>query len=244
MTEKITKDNHIPLYLQVISRIMDEIRNGNWVAGKRLPSEKELCQRWGVSLITVRSALKELNDEGIIYTIQGKGSYVSAMQNQKHDLKFHQLRSFTEEMAIENKNAGAILLSEKVLKATAEDMLLFGLSDNDKVYVVKRVRTVNDFPTHISVHRIPQMIVAKFDEADFSKSIYKLFEKAGMNITRGTEEISAILPRSSDAEILGISTSQPVIESVSIASCQNQPVMITKSLINSNRIKIKLDLLP
>lgn len=244
MTVKITKDNHIPLYLQVISRIMDEIRSGGWSAGAKLPSEKELCKKWGVSLITVRSALKELNDEGVIYKIQGKGSYVSGLQNQKHDLKFHQLRSFTEEMAIENKSAGAILLNERVIKASAEDILLFGLTENEKVCVIKRVRTVNDYPTHISVHRIPYVIVKKFDNPDFSKSIYKLFEVAGMNITKGTEEISAVLPSSSEAEILGISTNQPVIESVSVASCQNQPVMITKSLINSHRIKIKLDLLP
>lgn len=244
MTKKITKENHIPLYLQVITMIMDEIRMGNWVEGSKLPTEKELCNQFGVSLITIRSALKELNSEGVIFKIQGKGSYISNNQSQKYDLKFHQLRSFTEEMAQENKNAGAILLSEKLSQASAEDILMFKLDVEDLIRVVKRVRTVDGLPTHISTHRIPQKIVQRFTDVDFTHSIYKLFEKAGMSITKGTEEISAIIPRASEAEVLGINTKQPVIESISIASCNGLPVMMTRSLINSNRLKIKLDLVP
>jgi len=241
---KINKDNHIPLYLQTTSAIMNEIRSGNWVQGNKLPSEKELCLKYGVSMITIRNALKELNQEGVIYKIQGKGSFVAKHYELKHDLRFQYLKSFTEEMSHNNKSAGAILISTKHEMATAEDILLFDIEENSFIQVIKRVRTVNNSPTHISTHRIPIDLYKKLGDFDLTGSIYNAFELAGLKIKDGTEEIAAIMPSPSDAEILGINAKQPVIESVSVVSSDIRTVMHTRSVINHNRLKIKIDLIP
>ncbi|GHI09802.1 GntR family transcriptional regulator [Streptomyces cellostaticus] len=67
----------VPLKHQRISRILaEEIRSGRRPAGERLPGEHTLAQRFGVSRTTVRAALAELCEEGLITTRTGKGSYV------------------------------------------------------------------------------------------------------------------------------------------------------------------------
>lgn len=69
--------NRPPLYHQLISEIIKRIESGELKRGEKLPSEKELGALTGVSRITVRKALKELEKKGYIETLQGKGSFVS-----------------------------------------------------------------------------------------------------------------------------------------------------------------------
>lgn len=68
----------IPLYTQIRDYLYDRIRKGDWKHDDRLPSEKELAEQFKVSRVTVKNALSELMDKGLVYRIQGKGSFVSS----------------------------------------------------------------------------------------------------------------------------------------------------------------------
>jgi len=70
------RNKAIPLFYQLQEILHDKIEEGSWQANMRLPSEKELCEMYNVSQITVRKALKQLEIEGIIKRIQGKGTFV------------------------------------------------------------------------------------------------------------------------------------------------------------------------
>jgi DNA-binding GntR family transcriptional regulator len=65
-----------PLYLQLRDELKKSIQEGTLANGERLPSERELCNQYSVSRITVRQALNELEKSGLIYTVQGKGTFV------------------------------------------------------------------------------------------------------------------------------------------------------------------------
>lgn len=73
----ISKQSCVPLHEQVKEFLLREIEEGRVKQHQRLPSEKSLCARFGVSRITVRQALSELESEGVIQRIQGKGTYVA-----------------------------------------------------------------------------------------------------------------------------------------------------------------------
>lgn len=73
----VRNNKRIPLYLQIREYITDQIQNKVWLAGDRLPSENDLVTQFKVSRITVKNALSKLIEEGVIFRIQGKGSFVS-----------------------------------------------------------------------------------------------------------------------------------------------------------------------
>ncbi|MGW2391530.1 GntR family transcriptional regulator [Streptomyces lydicamycinicus] len=66
-----------PPYRQIAADLIAEIERGGLAPGKPLPSEKELTERYGVARNTARSALAVLRDKGLIYTVTGRGSYVT-----------------------------------------------------------------------------------------------------------------------------------------------------------------------
>jgi GntR family transcriptional regulator of arabinose operon len=71
-------DKRIPLYIQLRTFVLEQIQQHHWQSGDRLPSENELADQFSVSRITVKNALKTLVKEGLIYRIQGRGSFVAA----------------------------------------------------------------------------------------------------------------------------------------------------------------------
>ncbi|RED57928.1 GntR family transcriptional regulator [Cohnella phaseoli] len=67
-----------PLYHQIRQYVTDQINQGIWKAGDRLPSEAELAKQFGASRVTIKTAISELIDNNAIYRVQGKGTFVSA----------------------------------------------------------------------------------------------------------------------------------------------------------------------
>ena len=66
----------IPLYKQIVRALSDSIANGTYRPGDKLPTEAELIEQFGVSRITVRSAIKEMEDAGLVERARGKGTFV------------------------------------------------------------------------------------------------------------------------------------------------------------------------
>ncbi|HEU5159530.1 MAG TPA: GntR family transcriptional regulator [Streptosporangiaceae bacterium] len=71
------RDLYKPLYLVIADDLRARIKSGELKADTRLPSERELCERWDCSAITARHAMTALRSEGLIYTLKGKGAFVS-----------------------------------------------------------------------------------------------------------------------------------------------------------------------
>ena len=72
MTNRLIPTNAEPLYRQLMARIRDDVSSGVYPAESQIPSEQEMCARYGVSRVTVRRAISELTDEGILRKQQGK----------------------------------------------------------------------------------------------------------------------------------------------------------------------------
>jgi len=73
----------VPFYIQIRQYIIDNIQQKKWRPNDKIPSENELAEKFGVSRITVKKALDTLVEEGIIYRIQGRGSFVSEEKGSK-----------------------------------------------------------------------------------------------------------------------------------------------------------------
>ena len=65
-----------PIYVQIVKYVTDHIEDGSWQPGHRLPAERAMADDWGVAYLTIRRAMKELREKGLIVSVQGRGTYV------------------------------------------------------------------------------------------------------------------------------------------------------------------------
>lgn len=72
--------SHVYVYLQVVNHIADQIRSGRLPAGARLAAERDLADQYGVAVNTVRRAIRDLRDQGLVITVPIKGTFVRAEQ--------------------------------------------------------------------------------------------------------------------------------------------------------------------
>ncbi len=93
-----------PMYLQIIEQIKRRITVGDWSPGFRLPSIREMAVGTKVSVITVKRAYHELENEGVIVTQQGKGSFVAEIGEIQQQLKTGELNAALDD-AIEAASA-------------------------------------------------------------------------------------------------------------------------------------------
>ena len=66
----------MPIYVQIVKYVTTHIEDGSWQPGHRLPAERAMADDWGVAYLTIRRAMKELREKGLIVSVQGRGTYV------------------------------------------------------------------------------------------------------------------------------------------------------------------------
>jgi DNA-binding GntR family transcriptional regulator len=74
----IVHEGPVTIYRQIVDYVTARIEAGDWEPGHRLPSERDMADRWGVAYLTIRRAMAVLRDKGLIVSVQGRGTYVKA----------------------------------------------------------------------------------------------------------------------------------------------------------------------
>ena len=121
----LTSGTGEPLYLQLKNQLLDDISAGVYTKGQRIPTENELAQTFSVSRITVRKALKELEQEGLLVRRQGKGTFV-ADPSLRRDILHNS--SFTEICRSAGLTPGARTIKSVIEDATSSDVAGRGIS--------------------------------------------------------------------------------------------------------------------
>ena len=77
----IVHEGPVPIYVQIVKYVTSHIEDGSWQPGHRLPAERAMADDWGVAYLTIRRAMKELREKGLIVSVQGRGTYVKNPHN-------------------------------------------------------------------------------------------------------------------------------------------------------------------
>ena len=124
MNINISNTSTIPLYEQIVTQIKSQILNGSLQAGDGLPSIRNLAKELKVSIITTKRAYEELEKDGFIETVIGKGTFVSNQNTERlKEITLYNLENKLEEIIKQAKSAG-ITLEEglEIFKSIYEDL--------------------------------------------------------------------------------------------------------------------------
>lgn len=164
-----------PKYAWLVRQLTELLPEFSVQADGCLPSERDLCERYGVSRITVRRALAELEEIGAIYRIAGKGAFV---RSEKLMQRLSALTSFTEDMHNQSLHCGSQILALEAVPASSRVAQKLQLEVNAQVFMLKRLRLAAGKPLAIETCYLPAEIgtvVKKYITDDMS--LYTIFRE-------------------------------------------------------------------
>ena len=147
-----------PLYQQVRTILASWIRDGKLRPHDKIPSERQLCERFSVSRMTIRQALSKLKEEGVIYTRHGKGMFV-AEPPAELELSFVLTGySYSEETAPARGVLSSTVIDARLIPATAALSEALRLPQSEELIRIERLRSLKGAPVGFQTIHIPHRL--------------------------------------------------------------------------------------
>jgi GntR family transcriptional regulator len=205
------QDHPEPLWIQAVNLINDQIASGVLKPGSRLPPERELCQRLGISRVTLRKALTTLVDDGVLSPSHGRGWYVASSAGTNREWP-NSLESFSETASRMGLSATSIVLRSEVVPASIDEAEELSIAPGTALFVLERVRQLNDVPIALDLTRIRADLVPNFESADWSTdSLYAKLVDAGLDPAKSDATIEAREADEHVAQHLLLQAGKPVL---------------------------------
>lgn len=212
---EIDKNSVIPIYYQLARLMREQIRKGIFKPGEALTTEMEIAERYEISRMTVRRAIAELVSEGMVYSLQGKGTFVAIP---KLDNIIFELNNFNQEIVQRGLDYKTTLLEAKIIRADEKLRSIFALNEgnhwilnfrtvlsaeNERLSLENKfIRYTKSKPlleSELNDPTLPSLIVAHSDYVPVSS-------KKVLQATVATEEEASILGISPGASLFLVET--------------------------------------
>lgn len=232
----------IPIYSRIRSHLLEAIERGQMKPGDRVPSERELTEQFSVSRMTARQALQELETQGYLHRIQGKGTFVT---EPKINQTLTGLTSFTEDMRRRGMQPGAVVLAVEEVTAGRRVAEALEIDPADSVFRLERLRLANGEPMaleacHIATRTAPGLIGSNFEQ----HSLYEILrERYGIRLRAATQSLEAVAAREYEATMLQVREGAPLllIERISTDAAEHK-VEFVRSLYRGDRYRFMAEL--
>jgi GntR family transcriptional regulator len=224
--------------------VLRAIRNHEYLPGQRMPSVNELSAMLEVSRMTVRQALQVLIQEGWLYTVPGKGTFIAERPHIEQNLQ--NLKGWTEEIHEQGMRPSTRIISVEMIPADRTIAHHLNIPTGERVYRIMRVRYANDFPltiekAHLVVNRFPE--IARLIQQP-QASLYGILRQTyGVNPTRGTQFMEAGEADQTTAELLDLKPGTPVLvlERITYAA-GNDPLEYVYAIARPGFVRYKTEL--
>ncbi|MGB9839340.1 GntR family transcriptional regulator [Thermovenabulum sp.] len=232
----IDKKSPIPVYFQLMNYIKDEIKTKKLKPGDLLPSEREYCERFNISRMTVRQALKELEREGIIKRERGRGSFIAS-----YPIEQEGIMSFTE---IAQKEG--LVATTRVLEFTREKAKncakFLNIDEQEDVIKATRLRIADGIPVALETVYLWEKKVPSINMDKLTGSLHRVLrEDYGINITKSKLTFSAIFPTLELMKTLDMKETIPLLKIESVYY-REEPVYYEVSFYRSDLFKVTVNL--
>jgi GntR family transcriptional regulator len=231
----------IPLHHQVYLDLKSALDGGEWRPGDRLPPERELAQRYGCSVITVRHALGELAREQRIERTRGRGTHVLAPRIERD---IAGVMSFAEEMERRGLNPATKLVTSRIEPAGEAVAAALGLAIRAPVVYLERLRLASGQPMILEQARLPAERFPQLLAHDLERhSLYDILaQRYGTRIVRAREAVEPIMLRAREARLLGLPGRSLALLVSGLALAEDgSPVEVARSYVRGDRTRYYLE---
>ncbi|HEY6528785.1 MAG TPA: GntR family transcriptional regulator [Cellvibrionaceae bacterium] len=200
----------VPLYSQLKELLRTRILDGSYPSHSQMPSENELGKTYKVSRITVRQALNDLQKEGLIFKIHGKGTFVAKPKAFQNVSRLQGLSESMSQMGYEVLNQ---LVSFKFITANSIVGQRLQVAEGTKVAEIKRVRLINREPISLEVTYVLESIGKQLEKADLvTRDIFLIIENdCQVSLGHADLAIDAALAETELANALNVEEGSPIM---------------------------------
>lgn len=241
----LDKGSLIPLYHQLKEQLRERVLDGTWKSHEAIPSERELMEEYGISRATVRQALLELVNEGLLYRVQGRGTFVAEPKIEQGLTRFY---SFTDEMIRKGRTPSSRILACETVPATSVVARRLGIAPGEMVHRLDRLRLVDDSPVMLESSYLPVSMIPELPgDQVAAHSLYGYLRKEyKIHVTRARESFEPIVVDADQAALLEVSAGSPalLLERTAHMSSDEQPaVEYCRSIVRGDKCRFYVDLI-
>lgn len=229
----------VALYNQLKEKFIEKIKQCEWSVNTKIPTERQLCDIYKVSRITVRQALAALEREGYLYRKQGKGTFVTIPKIEQRLSRFY---SFSEEIEKLGHRYRSKVLGFDKIKCSEEIASFMGITPETEVYRIKRLRLADDEPFALETSYIPYYICPGLT-SDYvaAYGLYNSLKLKGNTVPNEAEETFEAVIIGGDAAVsLGVGKNSPGIHLERLTFADGVVVEFCDSIIRGDRYKYKV----
>jgi GntR family transcriptional regulator len=222
---KLNRHSLTPLYHQIEQSLRQQIESGELKPGYGL-SERELSERFGVSRMTARQALRE---DGLLHSERGRGTFVT---EQKLNVQTRRLLGFTEDMR--RRGLKASLLMHQL-----------HLDNGSEVWEISRLRLADRIPMAYETGFVPVRLCPRLKHAEVERgSLYRLLEQIyGVRLSRADEILTAECATREEAELLSIKPRAPaLVVQRTVYAADGTPIEVVRSVYRGDRYQAAIQL--
>jgi GntR family transcriptional regulator len=207
-SQDIDKNSFVPIYYQLQELLVGKIESGELKPGDKLPSENELVDQYDISRNTAQKAIRALVNWGLAQRVQGKGTFVC---NKSVTLSITASLSLTSEIIGLNKVPHSHILQAKIIEASMDIANKLNIPKDSKIYIIQRIRSVDDLPLMIQTSYIPVTYLPDLLDKNLEdKSLFAtIMDEYGIKIDRASEIMRAVSVTKFEGEMLEIPEFSP-----------------------------------
>ncbi len=199
------ENSSTPKYIQIAKTIRAQIRDGEIATGDALPSERDLCDLTGASRVTIRKAVDQLIEEGLLWRKQGSGTFVA----ERIEMPATYLGGFTEDTKARGEAPGSIWLVKNYANPTREEAAKLNVPASSMVARLGRVRLSGGDPLAIEHAVVAKAHLPPIEE--IGDSLYAALETRGNRPQQGRQTVRASLASPTEAGLLSIQENSEVL---------------------------------
>ncbi len=241
MTTTLNRNSAVPLYLQLADELRTKILSGEWQPEQRIPSENELNQIYSISRMTIRQVLGKLVDEGLVFRVHGKGTFVAQPKIPTRSPAYYGVREQLEQQGYSTRtemlNAGQVEADDRLARQ-------LDVSVGTPLYMVERLRYAGETPISLHKSYVPLPLAPGLLEHVLAEKqlCQVLARDYGLDMAYVHESLESLVPSEEELTALRVRRGVPLLLlEQRIRDRSRRLFEYTRIKFRSDRIRLEFD---